>query len=212
MGDTTNFGAGCGSCGGAVTCGGGCSISTPADYGQGCGPCGGTWQCDGSCSMNSTSGSGGPTETVNLDFNTAHCTANAVNFAWSPNFGGQPTNPSGYYTVNYNFTDHNNMSGSFSTVFYIGCSGNPTLGNGYSEAGLTTTQVGSRPAMLSATEPRESTRAHTPGFSHCGVGVPAIAVSSSAPRRSVPSLAKSWTITTSRVAPHNPGHARFQAL
>lgn len=143
MGDTTNYGASCGSCGGTVQCGGQCSVATPGNLGQACGTCGGTWQCDGSCSRGSTAGSGGPAETVNLDFNTSHCSAGSANYTWSPNFGGQPTNPSGTYTVNYNFTDHNNMSGSSATVFYIGCSGSPTTGNGYSEAGLTTTQTGS---------------------------------------------------------------------
>jgi hypothetical protein len=132
----------CGPCNdGTSSCGGPCQGGT-TNVGS-CGTCGGTNQCGGTCSRGPAMGSGGPTETVNLDFNTSYCHANSANFAWTPSFVGQSPNPSGTYTVNYSFTDHNNMSGSFSTVFYIGCSGSPTAGNPYSEAGLTTTQVGS---------------------------------------------------------------------
>ena len=52
------YGNGCGSCGGTVTCGGGCSIATPGNYGNGCtsaaNNCGqtnsGNINCAGSCS------------------------------------------------------------------------------------------------------------------------------------------------------------------
>jgi hypothetical protein len=46
----SNYGQGCGNCGGTTQCDGSCSVGTPGNYGADCG-CGGTVQCDGSCSV-----------------------------------------------------------------------------------------------------------------------------------------------------------------
>ena len=141
-GGTSNYGNSCGSCGGTIACGGGCTVATPGNYGQGCGTCGGTYTCSGSCTKNSAGSSGGNSETQNLDFNDSYCTPNQALKGWAPTYNGTTLKPEGSYTVSYNFTAHNNMSGSNSTVFYIGCSGNPTGGNGYSENQLTSTVSG----------------------------------------------------------------------
>ena len=47
----TGYGTSCGSCGGTITCAGTCSVTTPSNYGKSCGSCGGKYQCNGSCSV-----------------------------------------------------------------------------------------------------------------------------------------------------------------
>ena len=47
-----NWNQACGSCGGKITCGGTCSVSTPPNIGAACGNCGGTITCGGTCSVN----------------------------------------------------------------------------------------------------------------------------------------------------------------
>jgi hypothetical protein len=134
QGGTTNPGQTCGSCGGVIQCGGACSASTPVNFGQTCNSCGGTIGCDSNCDgSQAATWNEGDSGTINLDFNQNYCTSNTVNWTWSPNFNGSRTNPSGTYMFNYSFSNHNNMSNSTSTTFYIGCSSNPTAGNAYSE-------------------------------------------------------------------------------
>jgi hypothetical protein len=117
-----------------IQCGGACSASTPVNFGQTCNSCGGTIGCDSNCDgSQAATWNEGDSGTINLDFNQNYCTSNTVNWTWSPNFNGSRTNPSGTYMFNYSFSNHNNMSNSTSTTFYIGCSSNPTAGNAYSE-------------------------------------------------------------------------------